>query len=239
MTTSPTPEQRPKLRRTAGVVGAGALVVGAAAAVAIPALAQADDEAPQASPVTENVVATEVTPALTPAEQARLRLEKATEAEKAAFVLYTATPEQRAAFALYVATPEERAAFEQFVNPPPPPPPAPPVQAQVQTATKPSTSQGNGAARTTASSGGGGGGNGFLSCVRGRESRGNYGAVNGGSGASGAYQFMPQTWNNTARHAGRSDLVGKNPASASRADQDAMAQHLYSWQGAAPWGGGC
>lgn len=84
-----------------------------------------------------------------------------------------------------------------------------------------------------------GGGNGFLGCVKNRESRGQYGAVNGSSGAAGAYQFMPQTWNNTARHAGRPDLVGKNPATASAADQDAMAQHLYSWQGAAPWGGGC
>lgn len=75
--------------------------------------------------------------------------------------------------------------------------------------------------------------------MRNRESRGQYGAVNGGSGAAGAYQFMPQTWNNTARHAGRSDLVGKNPAAASRADQDAMARALYQWQGSAPWGGGC
>jgi transglycosylase-like protein len=89
--------------------------------------------------------------------------------------------------------------------------------------------------RGTQSSGGGD----FLSCVRHRESRGQYNAVNGSSGAAGAYQFMPTTWNNAAREAGRNDLVGVNPAAASPADQDAMAQYVYSTQGARPWGGGC
>jgi muramidase (phage lysozyme) len=80
----------------------------------------------------------------------------------------------------------------------------------------------------------------FLSCVRNRESGGNYGVYNaGGSGAAGAYQFMPGTWNSIAASVGRSDLVGIDPAQASPADQDAMAQALYAQQGAAPWGGGC
>lgn len=80
----------------------------------------------------------------------------------------------------------------------------------------------------------------FLSCVRQRESGGNYGVYNaGGSGAAGAYQFMPGTWNGIASSVGRSDLVGVDPAQASPADQDAMAQALYAQQGAAPWGGGC
>jgi muramidase (phage lysozyme) len=80
----------------------------------------------------------------------------------------------------------------------------------------------------------------FLSCVRNRESGGNYGVYNsGGSGAAGAYQFMPGTWNSIASSSGRSDLVGLDPAQAAPADQDAMAQALYAQQGAAPWGGGC
>jgi muramidase (phage lysozyme) len=80
----------------------------------------------------------------------------------------------------------------------------------------------------------------FLSCVRNRESGGNYGVYNsGGSGAAGAYQFMPGTWNSIAASAGRSDLVGIDPAQAAPGDQDAMAQALYAQQGAAPWGGGC
>jgi hypothetical protein len=80
----------------------------------------------------------------------------------------------------------------------------------------------------------------FLSCVRNRESGGNYGIYNaGGSGAAGAYQFMPGTWNSIAASAGRSDLVGLDPAQAAPGDQDALAQALYAQQGAGPWGGGC
>jgi hypothetical protein len=80
----------------------------------------------------------------------------------------------------------------------------------------------------------------FLSCVRNRESGGNYGIYNsGGSGAAGAYQFMPGTWNSIAASVGRGDLVGVDPAQAAPADQDAMAQALYAQQGAGPWGGGC
>ena len=79
----------------------------------------------------------------------------------------------------------------------------------------------------------------ILECIKHRESRGQYGVVNSSSGAAGAYQFMPRTWDNTARSAGRTDLVGVNPADASPADQDAMAHHLMSTQGLGPWGGGC
>ena len=83
-----------------------------------------------------------------------------------------------------------------------------------------------------------GGGN-VLDCIKHRESRGQYDVVNTSSGAAGAYQFMPGTWNNNARSAGRTDLVGVNPSNASPADQDAMAQHLLATQGLGPWGGGC
>jgi Transglycosylase-like domain len=80
----------------------------------------------------------------------------------------------------------------------------------------------------------------FLSCVRNRESGGDYHVYNqGGSGAAGAYQFLPGTWSSIAASVGRSDLVGMDPAQASPGDQDAMAQALYAQQGSAPWGGSC
>lgn len=80
----------------------------------------------------------------------------------------------------------------------------------------------------------------FFACVRHHESRGIYSVVNRGSGAAGAYQFMPTTWNNAARDAGRADLVGVNPSAASPADQDAIARYVYATQGARPWAGsGC
>lgn len=76
----------------------------------------------------------------------------------------------------------------------------------------------------------------YLNCVRQRESGGNYGIHNTeGSGASGAYQFLQSTWNSTVRQAGRIDLIGKDPASVSPADQDAMAIFLYKKQGRSPW----
>jgi hypothetical protein len=79
----------------------------------------------------------------------------------------------------------------------------------------------------------------FLACVRQRESHNNYRAVSPGGTYRGAYQFAQSSWDLTARHAGRSDLVGVPPDQASPADQDAMALALYEWQGAAPWGGAC
>ena len=79
----------------------------------------------------------------------------------------------------------------------------------------------------------------FLACVRRRESGGNYGAVNPSGPYLGAYQFLQSTWNVTAAHAGRGDLVGVPPNLASPYDQDEMAWALYQWQGKGPWGGGC
>jgi len=104
-------------------------------------------------------------------------------------------------------------------SPPPPPPPAPAATAH--------------AASTGASSG-----DPFLACTRAHESSGNY-SINTGNGYFGAYQFLQSTWNSTAQAAGRSDLVGVNPANAAPADQDLLALTLYHQQGAGPWGGRC
>jgi peptidoglycan hydrolase CwlO-like protein len=79
----------------------------------------------------------------------------------------------------------------------------------------------------------------FLVCTRARESDGDYQVVSAGGAYYGAYQFAPTTWNVTASHLGRLDLVGVLPSRASEADQDEMAWALYQWQGNAPWGGRC
>jgi hypothetical protein len=78
----------------------------------------------------------------------------------------------------------------------------------------------------------------FLDCIRYRESRGNYRALNP-SGAAGAYQLMPVTAREVARRAGRTDLAATSVLDWSPADQDLMALVLYQWRGAAPWGGRC
>jgi len=81
----------------------------------------------------------------------------------------------------------------------------------------------------------------FLICTRSHESSPNpplhddgYDAVNP-SGHYGAYQFSQSTWNSTARHAGRPDLVGVRPDRASVRQQDLLAWTLYRWQGHDPW----
>jgi cell division protein FtsB len=79
----------------------------------------------------------------------------------------------------------------------------------------------------------------FLVCTRGIESGGNYRAYNGSGPYLGAYQFLQGTWNSTANHAGRGELVGVDPRDASEYDQDDMAWTLYQWKGKAPWGGRC
>ena len=79
----------------------------------------------------------------------------------------------------------------------------------------------------------------FLTCVRARESGGNYGAVNPAGPYLGAYQFLQTTWNGAANHAGRSNLVGVPVNVATPYDQDEIAWALYQWQGMGPWGGSC
>jgi peptidoglycan hydrolase CwlO-like protein len=79
----------------------------------------------------------------------------------------------------------------------------------------------------------------FLVCTRNRESRGVYTVVSSSGLYYGAYQFLRTTWDVTAIHAGRSDLVGVRPNTASEYDQDDLAWTLYQWQGNSPWGGRC
>ena len=80
----------------------------------------------------------------------------------------------------------------------------------------------------------------FLTCVRQRESGGNYLAHSPDGQYHGAYQFLQSTWDATARHIGAWDLVGIDPHTRSATSQDDMAWALYQWQGSGPWAGvGC
>ena len=78
-----------------------------------------------------------------------------------------------------------------------------------------------------------------LSCIRARESGGNYGVVSRDGRYLGAYQFAQSTWNIPAGMAGRSDLVGVPANTATPYDQDAVAWALLQSQGLGPWGGHC
>ncbi|MFA5883977.1 MAG: hypothetical protein WDA60_09035 [Acidimicrobiia bacterium] len=79
----------------------------------------------------------------------------------------------------------------------------------------------------------------FLACTRTREASGNYAAYNPAGPYMGAYQMLQTTWNSAANHAGRTDLIGVPPHTASPYDQDDVAWTLYTWQGSRPWGGLC
>jgi hypothetical protein len=81
----------------------------------------------------------------------------------------------------------------------------------------------------------------FLQCTKGYESiyAGGYRAVSPGGTYRGAYQFDQVTWNGTARHLHRYDLVGMRPDRAAPVVQDLFAYELYRWQGAGHWQGRC
>ncbi|MBI5974481.1 transglycosylase family protein [Staphylococcus canis] len=87
---------------------------------------------------------------------------------------------------------------------------------------------------TTQTSTAGSGVNSHLELIKSRESGGDYGAINPTSGAAGAYQFLPSTWNAVAQSIDPS-YVGVNPASAPASVQDRFAQHLYNTAGPGQW----
>lgn len=75
----------------------------------------------------------------------------------------------------------------------------------------------------------------FLACVRHLESTDDYAAYNPAGPYYGGYQFLQSTWDATAAHAGRDDLIGLRPNQASPADQDFMAAVLLDWYGPSQW----
>jgi hypothetical protein len=79
----------------------------------------------------------------------------------------------------------------------------------------------------------------FLVCTRNHEAGGRYNAYNPAGPYMGAYQFLQSTWNSTANGAGRPELIGVPPHTASEYDQDDMAWALYQRAGNRPWGGRC
>jgi len=70
--------------------------------------------------------------------------------------------------------------------------------------------------------------------LRSCESGGDYSIVSSSGRYRGAYQFARATWDSVAERQNPS-LVGVDPATASAAEQDAMALALYREAGAGPW----
>ena len=75
----------------------------------------------------------------------------------------------------------------------------------------------------------------FLQCVVQAESGGDYQAVSPDGLYRGAFQFSQPTWDTAAQAAGRPDLVGVPPNTASKADQDTVAVALFALDGQRPW----
>jgi len=229
--TEATTSEDPSTGRTRGLpmaaVAAAILVV-----LAVPAFAQPAGHTPDAAAGAGPTIP-EVTSSTTTAPTTTTTAAPDPAAEFAAW-FDAQTPEAQLAFQLLAGSDDQRQAFARFITPPPPPPPppAPPAPAPAPVA---APAPAPAPAPVAAPAPSGGPANAFLACVVRRESRGDYRAVNPSSGAGGAYQFLQTTWNNTVRNAGRGDLAGIHPSNASPADQDAMALHLYNWQGRSPW----
>lgn len=79
----------------------------------------------------------------------------------------------------------------------------------------------------------------FKACTLNIESGGNYGAISSGGTYRGAWQFDQRTWDSNAAASGHPELVGADPAAASPAQQDVVAQATYDSRGNQPWGGRC
>lgn len=79
----------------------------------------------------------------------------------------------------------------------------------------------------------------FFECIRWRESRGNYTAVNPTGTFMGAYQIYQGGWDTFASRIDRHDLIGVPPHTALPTDQDAVALAMYNELGAKPWNGAC
>ena len=79
----------------------------------------------------------------------------------------------------------------------------------------------------------------FFECIRWRESRGDYTAVNPTKTFMGAYQIYQGGWDTFAARIDRHDLIGVQPHTALPTDQDAVALAMYNELGAKPWGGAC
>lgn len=97
-----------------------------------------------------------------------------------------------------------------------------PAPAQSSPATAANSSGG-----TSSSYSSGGGGYTIPSSIVQCESGGSYSAVNASSGAGGAYQILPSTW----QAYGGQGL----PQNASKAEQDAIAARIYATQGRSAW----
>lgn len=78
----------------------------------------------------------------------------------------------------------------------------------------------------------------FFECIRWRESRNNYEAIDQTGTYRGAYQFYQDGWDTFALQVAP-QWVGTPPNEAPPAIQDAVAHAAYKQLGASPWNGAC
>jgi hypothetical protein len=122
---------------------------------------------------------------------------------------------------------ELEVAWQRAVRPAPPKPPPPPSVAAPAAPVRQAVSSGASLDSTTTTTP-------DWACIRDHESGDNY-SENTGNGYSGAYQFLPSTWNEAVSGAGYPQFANGEAYEAPPSVQNAAALWLYNLDGWSPW----
>lgn len=117
--------------------------------------------------------------------------------------------------------------WQRAVRPAPPKPPPPPPVAVPADPVQPAVASGASVDSTTTTTP-------DWACIRDHESGDDY-SENTGNGYSGAYQFLPRTWNEAVSGAGYPQFANGEAYEAPPSVQNAAALWLYDRAGWSPW----